>query len=125
VRKRATAAKPTFTPTTEVILSAIKEKKGDNICTIDLRNINDAVCDFFVVCDASSTTQVRAIAMNVEGQVLKERNEKPWHIEGVENQEWILLDFVDVVVHIFLKPLRGFYQLEELWSDGVLVEHNE
>jgi len=90
-----------------------------------LRNISDAVSDFFVICDAQSTTQVRAIAMNVEEQARKQLNERPWHIEGMEHQEWILIDFVDVVVHIFLRPLRQFYQLEELWSDGVLVEHNK
>ena len=107
-----------------MIISAIQDKKGENICSIDLRKINDAVCNFFIICDAESTTQVRAIAGNVEEQMLKKQKEKPWHIEGMENQEWVLLDYVDVVVHVFHRPLRSFYQLEELWSDGNLVEHN-
>lgn len=107
-----------------MIISAIKDKKGENICSIDLRKVNDAACQFFVICDAESTTQVRAIANNVEDQTLMKLKEKPWHIEGMENQEWVLLDFVDVVVHVFHRPLRSFYQLEELWSDGILVEHN-
>jgi len=68
---------------------------------------------------------VKAIANAIEDAANKQLKEKPWHVEGIEHQEWILLDFVDVVVHVFLQPLRAFYQLEELWSDGILVEHND
>jgi ribosome-associated protein len=108
-----------------VIIQSIQEKKGENIITIDLRSIPDAVTDFFIICDAESTTQVRAIAGNVIEKTKKISDENPWHVEGLQHAEWILLDYVDIVVHIFLKPLRRFYQLEELWSDAVIEEHNE
>ena len=85
----------------------------------------NAATNFFIICDATSTTQVRAIAENVVNKTNEVLDEKPWHTEGVQNSEWILLDYVDTVVHIFLKPLRSFYQLEELWSDAVIEEHND
>jgi ribosome-associated protein len=91
--------------------------------SIDLRSLNDAVCDFFIVCDADSTTQVKAIADSVMKKTKEEIGEKPRHTEGLEHQEWVLLDYFNVVVHIFLKPKRKFYQLEELWSDGIIEEH--
>lgn len=124
VRKKPTARKPAIPPAVEVILAAIKEKKGENITTLDLRGVKDAVCDFFVICDAESTTQVKAIAGSIEELTAKKLKEKPWHVEGVQQQEWILLDYVDVVVHVFRRPMRAFYQLEELWSDGILEVHN-
>ena len=93
--------------------------------SIDLRNIPDAVCDFFIVCDAQSTTQVKAIADNIVRQTEDKLGEKPWHAEGLQHAEWVLLDYVDTVAHIFLTPRRKFYQLEELWSDAVIEEHND
>ena len=78
-----------------------------------------------MICDADSTTQVKALADNVEKRVNEFKGEWPWHMEGAEHQEWILLDYVDVVVHVFLTPLRQFYQLEELWSDGIIEQHIE
>ena len=104
-----------------MIISAIQDKKGENICSIDLRKINDAVCNFFIICDAESTTQVRAIAGNVEEQMLKKQTEKPWHIEGMENQEWVLLDYVDVVIHIFQDELRRYYDMESMWYEAKRV----
>ena len=101
------------------IIQSIEEKKGETIISLDLRKIEEAVTDFFIICEASSTTQVKAIAENV----IEKTNEKPWHIEGFEHLEWVLLDYVDVVVHIFIKEKRAFYQLEELWSDAVTTEY--
>jgi ribosome-associated protein len=100
-------------------------KKGENIVSIDLRNIPDAAADFFIICDAASTVQVKAIADNVMQHTQEKLHEKPWHSEGLQHAEWVLLDYVDTVVHIFLKPQRRFYQLEELWSDAVIEEHND
>ena len=83
------------------------------------------MCDFFIICDANSTTQVKAIAESIEERTSKELKEKPWHVEGIEHREWILLDYVDIVVHVFIKEVRNFYALEELWSDGFIEEHND
>jgi len=83
------------------------------------------VCDFFIICDANSTTQVKAIAESIEERTNKELKEKPWHVEGIEHREWILMDYVDIVVHVFIKEVRNFYGLEELWSDGFIEEHND
>ncbi|MEO6166318.1 MAG: ribosome silencing factor [Chitinophagales bacterium] len=125
VKKRAPRRKKKLQSNIGVIILAIQEKKGENIVSIDLRNIADAVCNYFIVCDATSTTQVKAIAENIMQQTEEVLREKPWHHEGTRIAEWILLDYVDVVVHVFLTPHRKFYQLEELWSDGVIEEHND
>jgi ribosome-associated protein len=108
-----------------VIIQSIQDKKGENIVSIDLRNIPDAVTDFFIICDAGNTSQVKAIADNVMKKTEELISEKPWHTEGMQHAEWVLIDYVDTVVHVFLKPVRGFYQLEELWSDAVIEEHND
>ena len=124
VKKKATSRKKIAKTIVTTIIKGIQEKKGENIISIDLRKIQDAVCDYFIVCDAPSTTQVKAIADNVMRMTEEEIGEKPWHHEGTQRAEWVLLDYVDTVVHIFLTPQRKFYQLEELWSDGVSEEHN-
>ncbi len=124
VKKKATSRKKIAKTIVTTIIKGIQEKKGENIISIDLRKIQDAVCDYFIVCDAPSTTQVKAIADNVMRLTEEEMGEKPWHHEGTQRAEWVLLDYVDTVVHIFLTPQRKFYQLEELWSDGVSEEHN-
>lgn len=124
VKKKATSRKKIAKTIVTTIIKGIQEKKGENIISIDLRKIQDAVCDYFIVCDAPSTTQVKAIADNVMQMTEEEIGEKPWHHEGTQRAEWVLLDYVDTVVHIFLTPQRKFYQLEELWSDGVIEEHN-
>ena len=124
VKKKATSRKKIAKTIVATIIKGIQEKKGENIISIDLRKIQDAVCDYFIVCDAPSTTQVKAIADNVMRLTEEEMGEKPWHNEGTQRAEWVLLDYVDTVVHIFLTPQRKFYQLEELWSDGVIEEHN-
>jgi ribosome-associated protein len=107
----------------EVIIHGIQEKKGKDIVSLDLRNISSSVSDFFVVCHADSSTQVKAIADSVEDEMYKAFNEEPWHKEGFQNSEWILLDFVSVVVHIFRTEKRDYYGVEDLWGDAELKRH--
>ena len=103
-------------------IQGIQEKKGKEIVSFDLRNIRHAVTDFFVVCHAESTTQVNAIAESVADMIEKERGEKPWHSEGFENSEWILIDYSSIVVHIFRGEKRAFYNLERLWADAEVLK---
>lgn len=105
-----------------IIIEAIQEKKGQDIISLNLRDIENAVTDYFVICHGTSRPQVEAIAESVMDAVDKKTGDDPWHKEGTENAEWILLDYVDVVVHIFRDNTRGFYQLEKLWADAK-VEH--
>lgn len=107
----------------DVIVEAILDKKGEEVVSLDLRQIEDAVVDFFIICHATSRTQVKAIADNVERKVNQVKGENPWHSEGYENLEWVLLDYVNVVVHVFLKERREFYQLEELWQDAERTDY--
>ena len=109
----------------KTIIAAIKEKKGDTIISLDLRKINEAVADFFIICEASSQPQVRAIAENVENKVTENCDENPYHHEGYKNLQWVLIDYVNVVVHVMLSETRKFYKLEEMWSDGVGEEHTD
>lgn len=102
----------------KVIINAIQDKKGDHVISLDLRKIPEAVADFFIVCEASSTVQVRAIADWVEVQVKKECGEPPYKHEGHTAAQWILVDYVNVVVHVFHSETRKFYKLEEMWGDG-------
>lgn len=102
----------------ETIVSAIEDKKGKNIVSLDLSKFDGAICSHFVVCNADSTTQVSAIADGIEQKVLELTGEKVWRVEGQQNSFWIAMDYVDVVVHIFQTELRGFYRLEELWADA-------
>lgn len=102
----------------EIIIQGIQEKKGKDIVSLDLRNISSSVSDYFIVCHADSTTQVKAIADSIEHEMSKALNEDPWHKEGFQNAEWILLDYVSVVVHIFKKEKRDFYGVEDLWGDA-------
>ncbi|SEM82178.1 ribosome-associated protein [bacterium A37T11] len=107
----------------EVIIHGMQEKKGNEIVRLDLRNIHSSVSDYFVVCHAESSTQVRALARSVEEEVFKALNQEPWRKEGTEHGEWILLDFIDVVVHIFKTEKRHFYGIEELWGDAEIVHY--
>ena len=100
------------------IIKGIEEVKGSNINILDLRELDNTATDYFIVCDGNSNTQVNAIANSVQKLVSKEIHEKPWHVEGQENAEWVLMDFVNVVVHIFQKPIREHYNIEELWGDA-------
>jgi len=103
------------------IIKGIEDVKGENISIIDLREIENTVCDYFILCDGTSNTQVSAIAASVQKNVSKNLKDKPWHVEGEANAEWILLDYVNLVVHVFQKHVRQFYNLEELWGDGKIT----
>jgi ribosome-associated protein len=107
----------------KTIIQAIQEKKGSHIVSLDLRKIPEAVSDFFIICEAVSTTQVKAIAENVEERVKKACGEIPYKMEGKQAMQWILVDYVNIVVHVFQPESRKFYRLEEMWSDASVVEH--
>jgi ribosome-associated protein len=109
----------------KTIIAAIQEKKGDNIISLDLRKINEAVADFFIICEAGNQPQLRAIAENVEYQVKEKCDENPYHHEGFQNLHWVLIDYVNVVVHVMLTEDRKFYKLEEMWSDAAADNHDE
>ena len=109
----------------KTIIAAIQDKKGEKIVSLDLRKINEAVADFFIVCEASNQPQVRAIADNIRNQVEENCEERPYHQEGLQQMQWVLLDYVNVVVHIMLPDNRKFYQLEEMWSDAAATDHEE
>jgi ribosome-associated protein len=102
----------------DIIVEAIKEKKGNEIVVLNLKNVPNAVSDYFIVCSGDSSTQVAAIANSIDDTVKKTLNENPWHKEGFQNAEWILMDYVTVVVHIFQPEARNFYRIEKLWSDA-------
>jgi ribosome-associated protein len=108
----------------KTIIKAIQDKKGENIISLDLRKIPEAVADFFIICQANSNTQIKAIADFVEEEVKNKCGEQAYKHEGRQAQQWILIDYVDVVVHIMLPEPRKFYQLEEMWSDASGMEHN-
>lgn len=108
----------------KTIIKAIQEKKGENIISLDLRKIPEAVADFFVICEASNQPQIRAISDFIEEQVKKVCGENPYRHEGKQNLQWVLLDYVNIVVHIMLPEQRKFYKLEEMWSDATGEEHN-
>ncbi len=107
----------------KTIIKAIQDKKGENIVSVDLRKINEAVADFFIICQAGSTTQLKAIADSIEDAVKKKCEENPYKHEGRQALQWVLIDYVNVVVHVMLPETRKFYQLEEMWSDAPQMEH--
>jgi len=109
----------------KAIINAILEKKGENIVSLDLRKIPEAVADFFIICEASNNTQLKAIADFVEFDVKEKCEESAYKHEGRQAQQWILIDYVNVVVHIMLPEPRKFYQLEEMWSDAPQTEHRD
>lgn len=102
----------------KTILQAVQEKKAQNIISLDLRKIPEAVADFFIICEAGSTTQVKAIADSVEEGVRKNCDELPYKHEGRTSMQWVLIDYVNVVVHVMLPENRRFYKLEDMWSDA-------
>ena len=109
----------------KTIINAIQEKKGKNIVSLDLRKIHEAVADFFIICEAGSHNQVRAIADFVEDEVQDKCEEAPYHHEGHQAMQWVLIDYVNVVVHIMMPEKRKFYKLEEMWSDAILEDHED
>lgn len=109
----------------KVITKAIQDKKGENIISMDLRKIPEAVADFFMICEATSTTQVKAIADYIEVMVKENCGENPYHHEGHSAMQWIIVDYINVVVHIFQPETRKFYKLEDMWSDAVVEEFKD
>lgn len=107
----------------KTIITAIQEKKGNNIVSLDLRKIPEAVADFFIICEATNPNQLKAIADNVEHLVKQHCEENPFKHEGRQAEQWILIDYVNIVIHIMLPEPRKFYHLEELWSDADAMEH--
>lgn len=101
-----------------VIISGIEDVKGQEINILDLREIDNTVCDYFIICEGTSNTQVNAIVNSVQKKVSKELKDKPWHVEGEDNAEWVLIDYVNVVVHVFQKHVREYYDIESLWGDA-------
>jgi ribosome-associated protein len=107
----------------ELAIHGIQEKKGNDIVRLDLRNIFSSVSDYFVICHADSATQVKAIANSVEEEIFKATKQEAWRKEGLEFGEWILLDYIDVVVHIFRTDKREFYGVEDLWGDAEIKNY--
>jgi len=104
-----------------LIVEGMKEKKASNIVVMNMTKIKNSIADFFVICSGTSDTQVDAITDSIEHEVYKKSTQDPWHREGKENREWILLDYVDVVAHVFKKDRREFYALEDLWGDATIT----
>lgn len=104
------------------IIRGIEEVKGQDIQILDLREIENMVCDYFIICNGTSNTQVNAIVNSVQKSVSKALQEKPWHTEGTDNAEWVLIDYVHVVVHVFQKHIREFYDIEGLWGDAQTIK---
>jgi len=109
----------------KTIIWAIQEKKGENIISLDLRKIHEAVADFFIICEGKSHTQVKAIADSIEEEVKKACDEDPYKHEGRQALQWVLIDYVNIVVHVMLPENRKFYKLEEMWSDAFGEEHKD
>jgi len=107
----------------ELAIHGIQEKKGNDIVRLDLRNLNSSVTDYFVVCNADSTTQVKAIANSIEDEIYKATQQEPWRKEGLEYGEWILLDYVNVVIHVFRTDKREYYGIEDLWGDAEIKSY--
>jgi ribosome-associated protein len=102
----------------ELVVKGMQEKKASDIVVLNLKSLKNAVSDYFVIASASSDTQLDAIASSIEEEIYKATRQNPWQSEGRTNKEWVLLDYVDVVAHVFLKDKREFYALEELWGDA-------
>lgn len=101
-----------------MILKGIEDVKGNDIDILDLREIDNTACDYFIICNGNSNTQVNAIVGSIQKTVSKELKDKPWHVEGTENAEWVLMDYVNIVVHVFQKHIREYYDIEGLWGDA-------
>lgn len=106
------------------IIKGIDDVKGNDIQLLDLRDIENTVCDYFVICTGNSNTQVNAISGSVQKVVSKELKDKPFNVEGQGNSEWVLMDYVNVVVHIFQQHVRDYYDIESLWGDAKITEIN-
>lgn len=120
-RSKKTATAEQTTNLLDAIIDGMQEKKAKNITIVNLSEVENSVCDFFVICDADSKTHVEAIADSVEEIVRKKTGEKPFHAEGYENAEWILIDYINIVAHVFQKEIRDYYNLEALWADAEIT----
>lgn len=103
------------------IIKGIEEVKGSNIDILDLREIDNSACDYFIICNGNSNTQVNAIVGSIQKVVSKELKDKPWHVEGTENAEWVLMDYINIVVHVFQTHIREYYNIESLWGDAKIT----
>ena len=103
------------------IIKGIEEVKGNDIDILDLRALENTVCDYFVICNGNSNTQVNAIVNSIQKLVSKELKDKPWHVEGAEVSDWVLMDYVHIVVHVFQKHIREYYNIESLWGDAKIT----
>jgi ribosome-associated protein len=106
----------------DAIVEGMQDNKAKDIVVLDLREIESAVSDFFVVCSGQSSTQVDGIAESISRYTRKHLKQRPWHVEGKTKSEWVLLDYIDVVAHVFYKDTRSFFDLEDLWSDAVRTD---
>jgi len=120
--KRQKASSATSQKLSKLVVKGMQEKKANDIVLMDLRKVKNAVADFFVICSGNSDKQLDAIADSVDVEVYKGVSENPWHVEGKHNKEWMILDYTNVVVHIFRKDRRSFYALEKLWGDAEITE---
>lgn len=109
----------------KAIIKGIQDKKASRIVSLDLRKIEEASSDFFIICEATSTVQIKAIADSIEDIVQEETGERPYRTEGLQSLKWVLIDYVNIVVHIMQPEARTFYQLEEMWHDAPSMEHEE
>ena len=109
----------------QVVVKGMQEMKAEDIVLMDLRKVKNAVADFFVLCSGNSDTHIDAIAESVDHEVNKTDGQNPWHREGYNNKIWVLLDYVDVVVHVFNRDNRAFYSLESLWGDAIITNYDE
>lgn len=105
----------------QLVVKGMLEKKAINVVVMDLRQVKNAIADFFIICSGNSDTQIDAIAESIDEEVWKQAHTNPWHKEGREQKEWILLDYVDVVAHVFKKDRREYYKLEDLWGDAEIT----
>ncbi len=108
-----------------LVVKGMLEKKGSDVVVMDLRNVKNAISDYFVICSGNSDTQLSALADSVDEEVFKATQQHPWHLEGKEAREWILIDYVDVVAHVFKKDRRAYYKIEELWGDAEITHVEE
>ena len=120
--KKAKRPVTTSKKLSDLIVKGMQEKKANDIVLMDLRKVKNAVADFFVICSGNSDKQLDAIADSVDAEVYKGLKENPWHVEGKNNKEWMILDYTNVVAHIFRKDRRSFYALEKLWGDAEITE---
>jgi len=109
----------------ELILEAIREKKGHQIVSIDLSEVENSICDCFIICHGESVTQVGAIAESIEMKLKEDAQIRAHHVEGLQNSQWVLLDYFDILVHVFQEEFRSFFKLEELWADGKVIRVTE